>query len=433
MRDVKLAVCIPTYNRSEVIQEFLEKISYRYWQQGYDIYIYDSSENQQTEEIVQAWKSKYKKLYYVKVDSKIHSNLKVYNIFKEFGDSLEYDYLWVCTDAISWSDSVLNSISKYMQQGYDLIIPSQRDVENIGDKEYVDENSLFLDCAWHMTLYGATILKTSSMLTNVNWNELIEKYMVPECINHSHVAFYFEKIRKLDHWRAIHLSFNNEDMVVSGLRRTSGWQKETFYVWCHCWPTMIYKLPDTYKNKKEVIKKNGINSLVLSYPNLKNLRKENILNRKIYHCYKKEWDNLTDVTRFTIWLLSITPRNLLYDRNYYKELLLKKRMVEFCRKYDKIYIYGAGKKADRYTKYLKELEIPFEAYLVSNMTDNIRIKENHKVIPCSEELVKDEKNGILFALNKENTKEVIKGFSHKINYKKIFSEINIKKYRWFLR
>lgn len=429
MKEVKLAVCIPTYNRPQVIQEFIEKIAPRYWRHGFDIYVYDSSEDERTECIVRAWINKCKKLHYVGVDSKIPSNLKVYNIFKKFGDSLDYDYLWICTDAISWSDCVLDSIEKFMQQGYDMILPNQRDVENIGNKEYTDENALFLDCAWHMTLYGATILKTSSMLTNVNWNELIERYMVPESINHSHVAFYFEKIKNLDNWRAIHLSFKNEDMTVSSLRKNSGWKKETFYVWCHCWPAMIHKLPDIYKNKNEVIKKNGINSLVLGYPNLKKLREENILNSEIYRCYKKEWVYLTNVSRFTIWRLSITPRSLLHSRYYYRDLRIKKRIVKFCNKFDKIYIYGAGKKADRYTKYLNELEIPFEAYMVSKITENGGTKEYHKVIPYNEKLMKDGKIGILFALNKKNAKEVIKSISHTIDYKKIFSEFNIKRYK----
>lgn len=433
MRDIKLALCIPTYNRPEVIREFLEKRFFYYWLHGFDIYIYDSSENDYTESIVHTWIKKYEKLHYVKVDSKIHSNLKVYNIFKEFGESLRYDYLWVCADAISWSERVLNSVTKAMQRGYDIIIPSYRDVENIGNKEYTDENELFLDCAWHMTLYGATILKVSSMLTKVNWDGLIEKYIVPECINHSHVAFYFEKISELENWSAIFLSFNKEDMPMSSFKKASGWKRETFYVWCYCWPTMINKLPDIYKNKNEVIKKNGVNSRVLGYSNLKTLRKEKILDREIYQRYKKEWGHLTDVPRFTIWILSWIPRNLLFDRYYYKELALKKKIVKFCRRYDKIYIYGAGKKADRYTRYLNELGISFEAYLVSTMDENDSIKENHKVIPYNDELIKDEKNGILFALNEKHTREVIKDFSDKVNYNKIFSESKIKKYKWLIK
>lgn len=428
MREIKLAICIPTYNRPEVIQELVEKIAPRYWQYGFDLYIYDSSENEQTEMVVQTWINKYTKLHYVKVDSKIHSNLKVYNIFKEFSASLEYDYLWVCSDAISWSNHVLDSIDKCIQQGYDMIIPNYRDVENLEDREYTDENALFLDCAWHMTLYGSTILKVSTMLQKVDWDELIEKYMVPECINHSHVAFYFEKIKKLDHWRAIHLSFSDKDLILSSLRRVSGWRKETFYVWCYCWPTMINKLPDTYRNKKEVIKKHGINSQILSYWNLKDLRKENVLDREIYHCYRKVWRQLTDVSPLAILLLSITPRSLCYDQYYYKELRLKKKIAKFCSRYEKIYIYGAGKKADRYTRYLNELGIPFEAYLVSTMTGNGIIKGNHKVILYDDVIIKDRDNGILFALNEENTREVIEGISHRIDNRKIFSEFNIKKY-----
>lgn len=424
MEDVKLAVCIPTYNRPEVIQEYFETVAFSYIQHGFEIFIYDSSEEAQTELVVREWMPQFKGIHYVRVDSKMHSNLKVYKIFREFGDFLEYDYLWICTDAIRWSKHVLDSVSVYIKQGYDIIIPNYRDVENIGNREYRDANNLFLDCAWHMTLYGATVLKTSTMLTNVNWDRLIEKYIVPECINHSHVAFYFEKIKDLDYWKAIHLSFSLNDLVGSSLRRASGWQKDTFYIWCYCWPAMINKLPGCYTDKKKVIKKNGINSQVLSYSNLKYLRIQNILDRGIYCCYKREWHNLTNVPCLVIWFLSIVPPDLLDSNKNSAELMLKWKIRRFCKKFNKIYIYGAGKKADRYTRYLNEMKIQFKAYLVSEPIKNTETMNDHPIILYTKEILEDGNVGILLGLNKENAKEVLNKILSGVDYKVIFSEFN---------
>ena len=81
--NIRLAVCIPTYNRSQIIQEFLETYINEYIYEKFDIYIYDSSEDRKTETLVREWMQYYTNLYYVSVDMKVHSNMKVYNIFKK--------------------------------------------------------------------------------------------------------------------------------------------------------------------------------------------------------------------------------------------------------------------------------------------------------------------------------------------------------------
>lgn len=435
MEHVKLAVCIPTYNRPDVIKEFIEKYAMMYIKYNFSIYIYDSSEDKKTESIVKEWQQHYTRLNYVQVAPETHSNMKVYNIFRKFEGSLEYDYLWVCSDSIRWTQKVLDSINNAAKQGYDIIIPNYRDVEKIGNKVYKDANELFLDCAWHMTLYGAVVLKISTMLREVNWKMLIEKYAVPECINHSHVAFYFERLSSMHDWRALHLSFLEQDLIASSLKKFPGWQKETFYVWCHCWPSMINRLPGVYKNKRRVIKKSGVNSGILTYSNFVSLRAEEILDIDIYRCYRKKWHQLTNVPRIVIWIISVFPiSTVIYMRNgktvwlYIKHLLLRKRLKKklkkYCTKFDKIFIYGAGKKASGYTKYLNEMNIKFEAYLVSEVLDNnIKIIDGHKVIPFCPNLIKDEKIGIILALNEKNTKEVLVQILSGVDRKRLFSDI----------
>lgn len=430
MGDIKLAVCIPTYNRPEVIEELIQTSNQQYMQHHFDIFIYDSSEDTRTEEVVREYKKQLSNLYYVKIDPKIHSNMKVYNIFREFGHSLKYDYLWVCSDSIRWSQQVLDSVDTYTKKEYDIIIPNYRDVEKVGDREYTDKNSLFLDCAWHMTLYGATILKVSTMLSNVNWESLIEKYAVPECINHSHVAFYFEKINCMNEWKAIHLSFPASVLTASGLKEYSGWRSETFYVWCHCWPAMINKLPECYKNKEKVIMKSGVCSETLLYPNFKNLRKDRIFNIEIYRCYKKEWKYVTSVSPLSLALLAIMPpvivKYLGKDalRLLIKKIILKKKIERFCSKFDRIYIYGAGIKARRFTKYLNEMGIPFEAYLVSSPLNNITGFNNHKVQTFCADIMNDSSVGILLALNEKNTVDVLKNVLMPVDKKRVFTDFS---------
>lgn len=432
MEKAKAAICIPTYNRSEVVRELIETTAEVYFRYGFDIYIYDSSEDELTENVVTEKQAVYNKLHYIRIDPAVHSNMKVYHIFQEFGTSQEYEYLWVCSDSIRWSERALKVVYPYMEKRYDLIIPNYRDVEKIGDREYTDRNRFFLDCAWHMTLYGATILRISTMLTYVDWETLTRRYGVPECINHSHVAFYFEKLSRLENWRAIHLSLDEKDLHASGLKKCPGWRDETFFVWCHCWPAMVYKLPECYKSKKAVIKKSGINSTILSFMNFRSLRMKDIFNMEIYRLYRKEWRGLTNVPKLIIYFMARIPADkAIYTslkwtykqvRRQVRVLPEKIRLKNFCRRFDKLYVYGAGKKAAKFTAYLDAWGIPFEAYLVSSLSGNEEMLGGHRIQSFSPELLEEGRVGIVAALGEENTKQVMQGCLREVDKRCIFSE-----------
>lgn len=429
---MRLAVCIPTYNRANVVQEFLKLYAEPYWKREIDIYIYDSSESDETKTVVDKYLQEGRGLYYVHIDSSVHSNLKVYGIFKEFGGKRDYDYLWVCSDSIRWKDSVLEQAVAYMEQGYDIIIPNYRDVEKIGVREYNDCNRLFEDCAWHMTLYGAVILKTAVMLQDVDWAYLEKKYCVPDSINHSHVGCYFEKLAQVPQWRAVHFSVSLKEIDFSILKEHSGWYRDTFYVWCHCWPSMIEKLPEIYYDKQKVIKKSGVNSKILSYLNLEKLRVAEVLDDEVYREYKKEWGRLTNVPRVAIWLLVKMSPDIVNRvgvnalANLWMAGRLKLKLRIFCRKFSVIYIYGAGRKAQRYTQYLDEMGIDFKGYLVTHLDGNGKELNGHAVLQYNSDLLKEDTTGILLALNEANTREVWSGEFSSIDRKRVFDELKNK-------
>ena len=416
-----------------MVREFLDVYAPCYWKHGMDIYIYDSSEGKATEDVVRDFMRENRSLYYVRVDSTVHSNMKVYGIFKEFGRNGKYDYLWVCSDSIRWKDNALTEIVSYMEQGYDLIIPNYRDVEKIGVREYKDYNKLFEDCAWHMTLYGAVILKTSVMLQDVEWNALEKEYCVPDSINHSHVAFYFEKLLRVPQWKAIHFNVSLTDFIASSLKEQSGWYKNTFYVWCYCWPCMIRKLPKEYRNKKAVIKKGGVNSQILVYSNFINLRLAGILTEDIYRQYKKEWHRLTNMPGVVVWLMVKLPPHIVKLMNMselvrlWKIKRVKREIKIFCRRFSEIYIYGAGQKAQRYTSYLDEMGIRFNGYLTTSLEGKADKLNGHEIFQYNKELLQKGKTGILLALNPTNTYEVWNGVLSEMDRKSVFSEVPLRR------
>lgn len=85
-----------------------------------------------TEKIVEEKKSVYSNLSYIHVDSSIHSNMKVYNIYQHFQHAVSYKYIWICSDSIRWSEAVIKAVNENLNKEYDMFIFNDRDVENIG-------------------------------------------------------------------------------------------------------------------------------------------------------------------------------------------------------------------------------------------------------------------------------------------------------------
>lgn len=421
-----LALCVPTYNRADVIACFLEKYAAVYREYHVDIYIYDSSDHDETEKVVTEFRKRYSGIFLERIPSSVHSNKKVYEIYRRFGREKAYEYVWVSADHTWWTEQILKELQSVLKKSYDLVVVNGRDCEKIGRKEYTDRNELFIDCAWHMTMYGAAIVKVSTMLKEVPWDELSARYLVKERINHSHVALYFEQIARLEHFCALHLPTKAGMSEVPPVRLTSGWKKETFSIWISYWESMIQMLPECYTRKEEVIRKHGIYSKVFSYQGLEQARMDHILNVKIYGKWIGKWHRYTDVKEHQILLLSVAPpilvKNIKQHREHLRKERWKRRIKKFCSKFKKIYIYGCGGKAKEYIAYLDELGIPYYGHVVSSMDGNSVSFNHHPVSLLTEEILQDKTVGIIMALGQGNWNQVMKNEEIAKIKQRLFSE-----------
>ena len=87
----KLAICIPTYNRKEVVEDILDKINNAFEKNETDIYIYDSSED--NIDYKYSMEESSVRVYHKKLDSNVHSNEKVYIIYQTKEIIEEYEYI----------------------------------------------------------------------------------------------------------------------------------------------------------------------------------------------------------------------------------------------------------------------------------------------------------------------------------------------------
>lgn len=419
----KIAICIPTYSRPDILQELIEKSFTMYQKYEIDVYIFDSSKDTETERVVEKYKGIYSNLSYIRVDPSVHSNMKVYKIYQHFQRNALYEYIWICSDSIRWSERVIKNVCQNLDKEYDLIVVNPRDVENVGTRVYSDKNEFFLDCAWHMTQYGVSIVKLETLFKNADWEYLTAKYIIPERINHSHVALYFEQLLMLDSFKVLHVSVKPNDFSSSSLKGKSDWHPHIFFVWCKCWSSMIEALPDCYHNKEEVMKKHGVNSGIMGMDNLVILRDENIYSLKVYKQYRLEIEKTTDVHPVLLFMIALMPRHFctVLSKKVKYERKMKKELNRFCRGFKDIYIYGHGRKGVNFAEYLKEIGVIYKGFLVSVLSeDEKRIFREYSVQKYSESFLEDKSTAILLALNKENTAEVLINHPELVNSKQVF-------------
>ena len=153
----RLVFCVPTYNRSAMVEEFLEQFAPIFYQLKIDICFYDSSEDNTTELLVKRWRNGYQNIAYIRIPSDWHANHKVMYIYKQYAQNHTSDYVWISGDSMRYSEKVLRHITALLDSGYDMMVINGIDEVGIASREYTDGNELFQDCAWHMTLFGAVI------------------------------------------------------------------------------------------------------------------------------------------------------------------------------------------------------------------------------------------------------------------------------------
>lgn len=404
---MKKEICIPTYKRPEAINELFLRYLDIYTNMGFDIHIYDSSDDVDTKEVFDKY-SDNDRLFYHAVDPKVHSNMKVYDIYEEFVGG-DYEYIWVQSDSIRWTLDSLNIIKDAINTGkHDLIIPNYRDVEQIGTREYEDINAFFRDCAWHMTLYGATIVR-KSVLDNINWEELKKKYGVSDRINFSHVGMYFEQIANMECFKALHIGLPLNSLSSSLYKKGSGWRKDTFFIHCECWPSVINALPDVYVYKKEVIKKQGKNAGDLTTEGIKKLRSEGVLTPRTIHKYASVWEEVSDIPLRTMCFYAYIPpkiaRSLMDETK--AERRRKKQIKRFSRQYNRLFLYGCGLKGDYYGELLEEMNIDYEGYLISKGISDKKMLRGKPVREIASDLINDESVGIIISLYELKTEQVL--------------------------
>jgi glycosyltransferase involved in cell wall biosynthesis len=155
MKNNKLAIAIPTYNRAAILRENILLMLGEIRRFSIPVYISDDSTNNETEIVFQEIKKVYEYIYYYKNSPSLGHDK---NCLRTIGLPSE-DYVWYLGDSNIIKpfgiEKILNIINN---NDFDFVSVnvSTRELD-LSDKLITDGNQLLFDLGWHLTMTSATI------------------------------------------------------------------------------------------------------------------------------------------------------------------------------------------------------------------------------------------------------------------------------------
>lgn len=254
------AYCILTKDHPEVMKEISLNFYAPLTAKGFDIYVYDSSEDNKTEQLIKAWnQAGYNNIYYVDTRFTKTGDEKLVAIYMGYGLRKEYDYIWNSKDRMMFSSDFLDKIVHDMEKNPDVIFTGKESdsyyfsYERFED-EYMDPVAFFRDFGATSTSWDSVIFNWKTMLKNIDWEYYEKVYKVGYSNNFNQPTVLFSRLAELERPYIIIERPGHYDRVCSN-QSESGWVSQTVDLWGLKWPAQINRLPSIYdKYKKHVIK-----------------------------------------------------------------------------------------------------------------------------------------------------------------------------------
>jgi len=309
MKNSKLAMAIPTYNRADILKENLLYMMEDIKKYNIPIYISDDSSNNDTRKMIEELKQGYEYIYYQKNEPSLGHDKNCFATLQ----LPEADYVWYIGDSVVVKEGSIKKVLEILNnEDIDFLFINEKSRKlDKASGIYSDKNEILLEFGWHLTQTGATIYSKKS-LSGIKNIDLCKVKNFPQFV------LIFESLKNDSkvYWM-------NEKNISINRKKKSYWNEKVFEVFIRDWTNAVSYLSNYYPNDllKKVIISHSIKTNLFSFVNFMSLRANNAFDKKILTKYKHDLKLHSKVPYILQYSISIVPIILL---KIVKKLLKKK-------------------------------------------------------------------------------------------------------------
>ena len=253
MKKILLSVCIPTYNRVDVLKETLPKVIDFIDKSIYDIdiIISDNASQDETENYIKSLNSEYIK--YFKNSENVSADENFYRVLK----CADGEYSILLGDKHYIIEQNFNELLKILNDFKYFAVVTSAKGRDIKIKSKVYENPvLFMkDLGWHYTLLSSIIFSKKIIdnfdITTYKWNNFIHHFMLTQYLfnNNSEVLWF------------------NKEILQAVPMVSSGWISSSVEIFGRNWSKYILSLPFDIPAdiRAEIIKSHSRNTNLFAF------------------------------------------------------------------------------------------------------------------------------------------------------------------------
>jgi hypothetical protein len=309
MKNTKLAIAIPTYNRAEILKENLLYMFDDIKKYSIPIYISDDSTNQDTELMISELKKNYEYIYYYKNEPALGHDKNCFATLQ----LPEEEYIWYLGDSVMVKQDTIKTVLKILENEHiDFLFINEKSRKlDEASGIYDDKNKILLKFGWHLTQTGATIYSKKSLLNIAN----IELNKVK---NFPQFVLIFKSLQE-----KFQIYWMNEKNISINSKKKSYWNSKVFEVFIDDWTRAVMYLQGDYEGTslEQCILNHSKYTQIFSFKTLINLRANGSFNNNIYKKYKQILKKHSYLPSFIIHGIKILPTvPLQHIKTYLKEL-----------------------------------------------------------------------------------------------------------------
>jgi glycosyltransferase involved in cell wall biosynthesis len=260
-----LTICIPTYNRADLLNITLSKLIDVVKEYQCEIIVSDNASIDNTKKIVETHKKYYPNLKYFRQSKNVGYDRNVATCY----ENATSNYIWIFGDSKEITKEnfgkILEIINQRIYQG--IVVNSENRIKNTPSKVFNDASTLLSEIGWHMTLLCSSII-SKEFITQ----QILERYFNTNFI---HFGVFFENIVKYENLKILWIADNIVSGTEYGEARTSNWN--LFDVFAIQWFSIVMSLPNqiSLNSKLKCIKDHDRYTYIFSPKRLIRLRTRN--------------------------------------------------------------------------------------------------------------------------------------------------------------